>query len=766
MIKWIFFLFSISPFIAHAQTSVIDGILINAASSEGDTVKNQFSLSGNVRVVFQGQTLTCDSALVDLNTKTIDAIGNVVLDDPRAHLEADRITFNYKTNLGVIHNGFVQSGQVILEGRRIEKMGPNNYFAEDAEFTSCTTCPPGWSFSGKTIEAEVEGYAKIKRPVLKLGGWSVLPLPWLMVPLKSKRQSGLLEPGYEYSQRGRLAISEKYFWAISKSQDATFGLTWHELLGLKFDPEYRYVLSPTSKGEINGSYINDKVFAKEVQGPDATSERWYINYRHMFELPNDYVQRVDWADISDLKYPTDFPDDLQVRGDPAIENRISISKNSKWFHMSAEATYFKNLLKAYPLAENTDSVHKIPEIRLSSKTQQLWTNGPLFKFNAISTHFVRDQSSYDDLVDNGPDSQGNPIRVPVAAPNSPGKYVRDGKFDRNTDLLRTGHRLDASTALSYPFQIGKVFEVLPEVSYREMQYQFELEQKAGSDALPPTAAQRYLQTDVNVKTQFSRVFGEDGDFKSKYKHVIIPEVGYSHIPWIRRPNHAFFGDFEGQKFNRSLEPVSDQDLNGINKIQFDYDDRIFDRDYVSIGLTNQVTRKAFVAGEPVYQTLALFRLSQFYDLNEARNVRSQPWSNVNGQLNLNFEKVVIGSTTSYNPYAAIINTSSTVRFIPTLRNFFDFSYSQTTLVDENNVIDPGSETKNIGVGLGMQSKYWNLIGRVDYSSITREIQSWEYLTEIKPPGNCWYIVLSHKQYLNSEPTFKATVKFNFGGTEG
>src|SRR5690606_10079707 len=141
---------------------------------------------------------------------------------------------NYQTNTGTIENGFIQSGQLVIEGKRIHKTGDKIYVAEEAEFTSCATCPPGWSFYGKEVEAELGGYAKIWRPVFKIGGWSVLPMPWLMVPLKTDRQSGLLEPSYEYTQRGRLALTESYFWAISRSQDATFTLTYHELLGLKW----------------------------------------------------------------------------------------------------------------------------------------------------------------------------------------------------------------------------------------------------------------------------------------------------------------------------------------------------------------------------------------------------------------------------------------------------------------------------------------------------------------------------------------------------
>jgi len=762
-------LFTLTVCVVHwpglAQTSLIDGILVRADATEGFTEKNRFILTGNVQVAYDGQSILCDKAIIDVENTTVEAIGNVVMDDPNTHLEADRVKLNYKTNRGEIDNGFIQSGQVVVEGLKMKKIGDQVYWAEDAEFTSCTTCPPGWSFSGKEIEAELGGYAKIKRPIFKLGGFPFLPLPWIMVPLKTERQSGFLVPSYEYSQRGHFALTGEYFWAISKSQDATLGLTYHELLGLKWQSEYRFVLSETSSGELHGSYINDRLFDSELKtaypGANSINSRWYYQYSHMMQLPNGFTQRIEYTDISDLDYLKDFPNDLEElgasSGDSALENKVSISKNFEQFHMSAEALMFKNLVRAYPLADNSDAVHKIPEIQIRSSEVSLWDSGPFVHLDVNSAHFVRDRYSYDDLKNN------SGSREPTAAPARYGEYVRDGQFDPTVDLLRTGHRLDVTSRLHYPFQVFKLFEVSPSVSVREMQYRFQVDEDVTAQGFSQTAAQRYIQTDLGVSTEINGFYGEDQSFAEKYKHTMIPKISYSNIPWIRRPDHLFFGQFEEQRFNTNYAPVSDQDLNGVNRLQFDYRDRVFDKDLVTFSFRNELTRKSFVNGDPQYTRLASLEVNQSYDINESRSPNSQAWSNIQSRLTLGLEHVALNADTSYNPYARLVNSTTILNLIPEPGNYFQISYAKETLVDENNNILSGAITENLGLGLGMSTPYWDLVVSMAYSKISREIQEWQYTSRFKPPGNCWYIDIFHRQALGGATNLKANIAFNFDG---
>src|SRR5258708_22638633 len=97
----------------RAQTSVTDGVLINADSMFRDLEKKTVRLKGNVQIVFKGQHLSCDKALLDLNKQLVTAEGHIILYNEKVHVEGDKLTFNYLANTGFIYNGFVQSGQVV-----------------------------------------------------------------------------------------------------------------------------------------------------------------------------------------------------------------------------------------------------------------------------------------------------------------------------------------------------------------------------------------------------------------------------------------------------------------------------------------------------------------------------------------------------------------------------------------------------------------------------------------------------------------------------
>src|SRR5580700_4480285 len=106
----------------QAQTSVTDGVLINADSMFRDLEKKTVRLKGHVQLVFKGQHVSCDKALLDLNKQIVTAEGHVIMYSEKTHVEGDKVVFNYHDNTGFIYNGFVQSGQVVFEGELIEKI--------------------------------------------------------------------------------------------------------------------------------------------------------------------------------------------------------------------------------------------------------------------------------------------------------------------------------------------------------------------------------------------------------------------------------------------------------------------------------------------------------------------------------------------------------------------------------------------------------------------------------------------------------------------
>ncbi|OFZ18564.1 MAG: hypothetical protein A2Z20_10590 [Bdellovibrionales bacterium RBG_16_40_8] len=726
---------------------------LSADSISRDYETRTLLLEGNVKISYEREYIFCHKATINMKSQTITAEGNVILENDETYIEGEKIVYNYKTKLGEIHKGLVQAGQVVFIGDIIKKNSASKFLASNAKYTSCATCPPGWSFSGKEIEAEVGGYAYIKYPVMRIVDFPVLILPWLLIPLKSKRQSGLLVPSLENSSTGGTAFTLPYFWAISQSQDITYSLKTYEKRGLKQKAEYRYVLNENSKGSINTAILNDRAFTSEG-GPTGYKEsfrRGFLSYRHFYELPDNFIHRASFDLISDLRYPRDFSDELGGHGDPALENKMSITKNSNTQHFSVEADYYTNLLKEYTNADNSDAVHRFPELQYSLTERELLNTNVFFKFDFNYTNFARRNFSYDD-------DDAGAGRKPTTA--------HDGQFDysgNQHDLIRTGQRLIFKPRLSYPFHIGNFIDINPSVFYNETQYRFNVSPVTPIVDYSKNAELRYLQTDISFKTKYSAIYGTNNPNSSLIKHEIEPELIYSRIPVADRPNNIFFGNFSDQPYSRHNEVVNDSDFEGPSGIQFDYHDRLFNKDLATFILNNYLIRKNYSSNASSYQKFFTYRLTQSYDLNQARQENPHPWSVINSLLNVRLKNFETHTTADYYPYAKIANWTTRLKFINDRRNYLELTYSENSIVNDDQTDTVGQRTQTLGTGVGFITKRLDLLGKTNYSIQTAQLENWEYVASVKPPGDCWSIRFGHKKTLGADTVFKISLNFEFNG---
>lgn len=754
--------------LASAQISGFgdEGITIGGDSVSRDYETKSVIVEGNVEIGMGDQRLSCDKAIVNLKNSQIIASGNVLLVSPTTTIQGSKITYNYKTKLGKIENGFVESGQVVFEGKRVEKTGENSYIAEEAQFTSCTTCPAAWSFSGSKIDAEVGGYAYINYPVLRIADFPVFILPKILIPLKSTRQSGLLVPEFKYSKKGGAAIGESFFWAISPSQDATITMTNFSNRGLKSHVEYRYMLGENSYGKLQTAYLRDRAFTEDGQDAPGTTEnilyRKFAHYEHYYELPDNMIHRFNINAASDLRYPRDFNKEMAGHGDPALENSMSLTQNSETHHRSIEATYYINLLQQDADSSNDNAVHRFPEINYNITQQEIGKTGFYYTFDFNYVNFARKGFAYDDVA---------PVYDPTTGVSEARTVTgtHDG-YDPDTDIIRTGQRFIFSPALSYPFHIGKFFDINPTIAYNEAQYRFGASPDAGStcptgESCNSSAERKFIQADISVRTKAGYVFGKDDGVSNRYKHEIVPEVVYSTIPWSQRPNHTFFGDFEGQPYSRSAEEVTNNDFySAASKIQYDYRDRLFDKRLATFILTNNLIRKKNTGEVASYHQLARVRLKQSYDFNEVGRENARPWSPINGLLDIRGDRFETHTVGDYYPYLQVTNWSTRLRFMTVMNNFLELTYAREIYVDQVlNKTEPGQKTEYYGAGLGWKSAYVDVVGKAKYSAITWKLEGWEYATIIKPPGDCWTIKFGQSQSVGADVEYELGLNFLFGG---
>ncbi|MDW8191102.1 MAG: LPS assembly protein LptD, partial [Pseudobdellovibrionaceae bacterium] len=350
-------------------------------------------LQNNVVVLYQDRKLTCDYAKIYQKKKTIFAQGNIHFVRGNEEIFGKSAVIDFERNSLFVEEGVLKSGSLYFEAKYLFRTAEGIYIADGAKYTTCQNCPETWSFLSSKIRAEVGKYAYMKNLILRIGGIPVFWMPYLIVPLKSERQTGLLTPQIETSGIGGATFAQSFFWAINQSSDLTLTVKNYELRGLKTLFNYRFQLSDSSGGEMEYANLTDRTLRNDLRfknfGAADHLNRSFFKYNHFLYLPDDYIHRADFHYTSDLQYPTDFPLEAQVQGAPAQENRTSLTKNTQTHHFSMEMAYYINLVDSHPKASNEFSVHRLPEIRLSQKAKQIGNTKWLQQFDLKYTQFVR-----------------------------------------------------------------------------------------------------------------------------------------------------------------------------------------------------------------------------------------------------------------------------------------------------------------------------------------------------------------------------------------
>lgn len=775
IMRMIFALFILCPLLLWAQKSKLPvtrlkDISVHALNSERDNENDTMELEGQVQVIYQQSHLTADVARINMRSKTLDAIGNVLIITPNATIGGTRVTLDYETNTGIIYHGYVQSGNVIFEGEILHKVSENSYIADKGKYTTCTNCPETWSFTGSRIRAELGGYAYIKNSVIRFGGFPSLWLPYLIVPLQSGRQTGLLTPQFEHTTKGGLAVSNSFFWAIDRSQDATITLKNYELRGLKSLVNYRYVLSEHSQGELDAAYMVDRAFANEKDRalkyrPDGDSfNRWFLRYNHYYDLPDGYVQRMQFNNTSDLQYPSDFFLETQNNGDSAMESRTSLTKNTDNQHFSVDASYFINLLQADPFANNNFAVHRLPELRYSTPNSRIGLTDFLYSFDLNYTNFARNGQAWDTMNaaysatgtnnrqlkrENGGGPCNDPLGNDVTC-----EYVPSAVYDPTKDLLRTGQRLDAQASLSHPILFSNFLDIVPKLSYRETQYAFPISNLS-------SASRRFIRGELASKLSFSRVY--DSDSLGRFKHEIQPELTASANSPITSPNHPFFGQSD-QSGYFSNDGLSDLDLNGPFGIQFDYNDRLSTSRLITFSVTNKLTRKVINGDSSTYYRFLYWKIAQSYDaaLADSSDITRQPYSDVSSTFSLYLGPYYFYQSTNYYPYQQVTNSSTRVRLYNETGDFAELEYK-----DQYNIF-PGKEAtinaRDFSISLKKDLKWVDLIAKVTYNAnpsvvVSDYIKSSVYGAKLKLLGDCLHLTIV--RYKDTRGDWNDAINFDF-----
>jgi LPS-assembly protein len=257
--------------------------------SEGDHLHliNQAAIEGPNLKFF------ADDVDLYVNTNKVVASGNVVFTNADGRISAERLEFDTGTGIGTFYDasGIMSLGQqagtnpaafggqepdVYFYGAKLEKLGPRKYRITRGGFTTCVQPTPRWEVTSGSVVLNLDDYAIARNTLLKVKGVPLMYLPLIYYPIqKSQRQTGFLLPTYGTSTIRGQSISNAFFWAINRSQDATLFHDWFTRTGTGMGTEYRYIAGLQSAGNVRLYRFNQHETTYEQSGATLPAKTSY-----------------------------------------------------------------------------------------------------------------------------------------------------------------------------------------------------------------------------------------------------------------------------------------------------------------------------------------------------------------------------------------------------------------------------------------------------------------------------------------------------------
>ena len=297
---------------AHAQTRSISGCKTDSfgAQTSSRIDGNHVTLTGTPVEPVQ---INCDEMQLFANSVELYQVegrflasGDVLFVSGSSRISADRLEFNTKTKTGTFYNA---SGTTIIRdkaeptqfgtqepnaffwGEELHKAGPSKYRIVRGGFTTCVQPTPRWEVASGSITLNLDDYALLRNSLFKIKGVPLLYLPVFYYPMEEDdRSTGFLMPIYGTDTTKGQSISTPFFWAIGRSQDATFTYDWFSKAGRAVTGEYRYVLSPGSSGHSTFNILDERAITPEsadgTQAPRAGQRSYTLTGSLVQGLPH------------------------------------------------------------------------------------------------------------------------------------------------------------------------------------------------------------------------------------------------------------------------------------------------------------------------------------------------------------------------------------------------------------------------------------------------------------------------------------------------
>ncbi|MBM63950.1 MAG: hypothetical protein CL484_13470 [Acidobacteria bacterium] len=489
-----------------AFTQGIPGIATSRQFRSERLADNQLKLTGQVEIEGDNWQFYADEVEIFTEESRLVATGNVVFVDSASggRVAADHVEFDFQALTGEFYNASgstqliediepsmfgTQEPEMRFWGEIIEKLGPRTYRLIRGGFTSCVQPTPRWEVTASSVTINLDEYAVMRNSLLSVKGVPLFYLPAMYFPIDSDgRSTGVLMPTYGTSTIRGGSLSNAFFWAVNRSQDATVFHDWFTSTGQGLGGEYNYIFGPGSQGFVQTYWLDERetTMTAPYGGDDIT-----LPARRSYQIRGNGSHVIS--------------DTLRARGNIDYFSDIAVQQtyNMDVFRATNSSRTFGGNVTGSWNAYTMSATTNISETFFGTQNSSLYGSSPRVSFNQSEQLLP-----------------GTPFYWGFTSEYA--NLLQSSTFDSRT--VNSGlNRFDVNPSMRLPFTRWPFLTFNSAVSFRHTGWTESLDRKTFDQIDSPISRSFFdLSTEVTGPV-FVKVWDTpDSSYSERMKHIIEP----------------------------------------------------------------------------------------------------------------------------------------------------------------------------------------------------------------------------------------------------
>lgn len=358
--------------------------------------KDIFIVTGNVLIKRKDFKLTANKLVYYYKSNFAIATGNVVVYSKGEITRAERLEIHLTSKIGTIYDSHIHylDKSIYIYGEKIYSRGKGFYQVKNGYITSCGRRPPSWKIYSGFADIQTGGYAFSFNSIFYIHNIPVLYLPLMVIPIKTKKSSGLLLPTAGYSALTGFQAGDGYYFDLGRSQDITYNLSYYSFLGFGNSLKYRYSLNPDSQGSIYGFYMHERDNAESLAMTPSLTR--YLLFSKNKDFLGNLALKTNINIPSDSAFYTDFSTNIFQMTQNRLSSNISATYDFDSFSSRINFLRLDNLfISNYSTEDEYPSLSLYGQTRLGS-----FLKNPVFlNINASMDNFRSSAYLNDERLD-------------------------------------------------------------------------------------------------------------------------------------------------------------------------------------------------------------------------------------------------------------------------------------------------------------------------------------------------------------------------------